>query len=214
MTKPVAKRRTRAPDATRQKLVRAAFQEIHRHGFQAASVETILARAGVTKGALYHHFPDKAALGHAVLDEVVTGFLLQRWLGPLEQPDAEPLTTLQAIFRERAQRLTPEEVELGCPLNNLAQEMSPLDEGFRGRINATFDTWTEAFARAIERGQEQGSVRREVEPRKVAGFLVAAIEGSIGLAKSAKSAPMLRSNLAMLGVFLDSLRPAPSRGRR
>jgi TetR/AcrR family transcriptional repressor of nem operon len=213
MAPQVARRRTRAPDATRERLLRAAFEEIHRHGFQAASLDAILARAGVTKGALYHHFADKAALGHAMLDEVVTGLLLQRWLGRLQQSEADPLTTLQGIFRERAERLTPQEVELGCPLNNLAQEMSPLDEQFRGRINGTFDTWTEAFARALERGQADGSVRRDLDARRVAAFLVAAIEGSIGLAKSAKSAPMLRSNLEMLAVFLESLRPASAMGK-
>jgi AcrR family transcriptional regulator len=60
---------------TRDKLLKAAFEEIYRRGFQAASLDTILAKAGVTKGALYHHFPDKGALGYAV----VRGFLLQRW---------------------------------------------------------------------------------------------------------------------------------------
>ena len=55
----------------RRELLEAAFAEFHLHGFQAASLDAIVARAGVTKGALYHHFPDKSALGHAVIDEVV-----------------------------------------------------------------------------------------------------------------------------------------------
>ena len=204
------KRRVRDPGGTREKLLRAAFEEIHRRGFQAASLDTILAKAGVTKGALYHHFPDKAALGKAVVDEVVRGLLLQRWsVGPLAQLEGDPVTALQGILRHRAAELTAREVELGCPLNNLAQEMSPLDERFRRRVDATFDTWRDAFASALERGQADGTVRQDVDPRKVAGFIVAAIEGSFGLAKSARSGPMLRSNLEVLGTFLDSLRPAP-----
>src|SRR5919197_193614 len=154
-------RRVRAPDVTRQKLLEAALEEIYRRGFQAASLDTILARAGVTKGALYHHFPDKAALGYAVVDELVKGLLLQRWLTVLEESSADPLTALQQTLRHRAASLTTEEIELGCPLNNLAQEMSPLDEQFRLRIDATFGAWRDAFARALARGREPGrGVRR------------------------------------------------------
>lgn len=201
-------RRVRAPEATRGKLLNAAFEEIYRRGFQAASLDTILATAGVTKGALYHHFSDKAALGYAVVDEVVKGLLLERWLGLLKQSTVDPLTALQRILRHRAASLTPEEIEFGCPLNNLAQEMSPLDERFRLRIDAAFDAWRDGFARALARGQADGTVRRDLDPRKVAAFVVAAAEGSYGLAKSASSRAMLRSNLETLATFIHTLRPA------
>ena len=210
MARTAAKRRTRAPEATRQKLLTAAFEEIYRRGFQAASLETILAQAGVTKGALYHHFPTKAALGLAVVDEVVTGLLLERWLGVLQAQPGDPVTALQGMLRHRAANLTAGEIELGCPLNNLAQEMSPLDEQFRRSVNATFETWREGFAEALARGQVEGSVRRDVDAKQVATFIVAAVEGSYGLAKSAQSGPMVRANLELLGVFLESLR-APAR---
>jgi TetR/AcrR family transcriptional repressor of nem operon len=215
MAKRSVKRRVREPDITRQKLLTAAFEEIYRCGFQAASLDTILARAGVTKGALYHHFPDKAALGRAVVDEVVRGFLLRRWgIGTLAEIKGDPITALQEILRHRSAELTAREVELGCPLNNLAQEMSPLDESFRRRINATFETWREAFAGALELGKEEGTVRRDVDARRIAPFIVAAIEGSFGLAKGAKSAALVRSNLEVLGEFLESLRPRTRRRRR
>ncbi len=212
MPKRTTKQRTRAPAVTRQKLLSAAFEEIYRSGFQAASLDRILAKAGVTKGALYHHFIDKAALGYAVVDEVVKGLLLERWLGLLDQHTGDPLTALQGVFRTRASSLTADEIELGCPLNNLAQEMSPLDERFRRLVDATFEAWRKGFAQALERGQADGSVRQDADARKVAAFLVAAAEGSYGLAKSANSRTMLRSNLETLATYLDSLRPAPRDG--
>jgi AcrR family transcriptional regulator len=207
MTKTAAKRRTRAPEATRDKLLRAAFDEIYRRGFQAASLDTILAQAGVTKGALYHHFPTKAALGIAVVDEVVKGLLLERWLGVLASQPGDPVTALQATLRFRAANLTAGEIALGCPLNNLAQEMSPLDEDFRRSIETTFEAWRDGFAEALRRGQAEGSVRSDVDARQVATFIVAAAEGSYGLAKNAQSSSMVRENLEILSLFLDSLRP-------
>jgi len=210
MAKTLVKRRSRESDTTRDKLLKAAFEEIYRRGFQAASLDTILAKAGVSKGALYHHFPDKASLGYAVVDEVVKGLLLERW-GVLEPPSGDPITALQRILRGRVANLTSREVELGCPLNNLAQEMSPLDQRFRRGVNATFDIWTDAVAKDLGRGQAEGTVRKDVDPRKIAAFVVASIEGSFGLAKGAQSASMLRSNLEVLSSFLESLRPAPKR---
>jgi len=210
MAKTMVKRRGRDPDVTRDKLLKAAFEEIYRRGFQAASLDTILAKAGVSKGALYHHFPDKASLGYAVVDEFVKGPLLERW-GVLEPPSGDPITALQRILRGRVAKLTSREVELGCPLNNLAQEMSPLDQRFRRGVNATFDIWTDAVAKDLASGQAQGTVRKDVDARKIAAFIVASIEGSFGLAKGAQSASMLRSNLEVLSTFLESLRPAPKR---
>jgi AcrR family transcriptional regulator len=204
-----AARRTRTPVETRQKILGAAFREIYVRGFQAASLDHILADAGVTKGALYHHFPDKASLGYAVVDDVIRGHLLARWLGPLEDVGEDPLAALQRAFRLRAKEVQPHEVELGCPLNNLAQEMSPLDDEFRARIEAIFDQWREGFALVIESAKAMGIVRTEVDARQVAAFLVAAAEGSFGLAKNARSLEMFRSNMEVLAEYLETLRMRP-----
>jgi AcrR family transcriptional regulator len=208
--RPATRPRTRAPDATRERLVAAAFDEIHRHGYQGASLDGILASAGVTKGALYHHFRDKADLAHAVIDEIISGLTLTRWTGPLAAYEGDPVsgiqTVLQIVADEFCEERFVDRVELGCPLNNLAQEMSPLDERFRRRVAVVFESWIESFAQALERGRRDGSVGRDVDARKVATFVVAAIEGSFGLAKNAKSAPLLRENLEVLSDFLDGLR--------
>ena len=207
MSPVIPKRRTREPDVTRGRLLTAAFEEIHRHGFQAASLDRILAGAGVTKGALYHHFPDKAALGYAVVEEIVKGPVLEVYLRTLED-SADPLAALQDVLRRRADDFAAGGVELGCPLNNLAQEMSPLDEKFRVRVAEALEAWTAGYARALERAKALGVVRRDVNPAQVAAFIVAAVEGSFGMAKNAKSVATLRSNLDTLVSFLDTLRPA------
>ena len=203
--------RTRAPEATRDRLVAAAFEAIHRHGYQGAGLDTILASAGVTKGALYHHFADKAELAHAVIDEVIRGLTLQRWTGPLASYDGDPISGIELVLDVAAAEFCDErfgdKVELGCPLNNIAQEMSPLDERFRRRVAVVFETWIESFAQALERGRAEGTVRRDVDARKVATFIVSSIEGSFGLAKNAKSALLLRENFEVLKDFLETLRP-------
>jgi len=105
-------------------------------------------------------------------------------------------------------------VELGCPLNNLAQEMSPLDEKFRRRVAQILEAWTDGYTRALERAQALGQVRPDVSPARVAAFIVAAVEGAFGMAKNARSVETLRSNLDVLVSFLDTLRPARRGGHR
>jgi hypothetical protein len=68
----------------------------------------------------------------------------------------------------------------------------------------------------ISHGQVEGTVRKDVKPKKLAQFLVAAIEGSFGLAKAARSPTLLRSNLEVLSTLLESFRPVrkSTRSRR
>src|SRR5205807_6655839 len=72
--------RLRDSERTRERLLQAASREIYRSGFQSASLDTILASAGVTKGALYYHFKSKEALGYTVVEEVIAPDVHGKWV--------------------------------------------------------------------------------------------------------------------------------------
>ena len=128
---------SRDPERTRRLILEAASYEIHRHGFQAASLKQILARTGLTKGALYHHFPNKQALGYAVVEELLQEMVDEDWLRPLEGA-SNPIDCLQQRLRDYSGTASDDDLLLGCPVNNLALEMSPVDEGFRLRVNRIY----------------------------------------------------------------------------
>lgn len=195
----------RQPDLTRQKLLERAFEEIHRNGFRAASIESILAEAGLTKGALYHHFASKAELGYAVVEEVVRPFMEERWR-PLVEAD-NPIDAAIHTVRERLRARSEMALTLGCPFNNLIQEMSPVDEGFRQRLNAILDDWREATAQALRRGQRNGTVCADVEPHAAAAFVISSIEGCVGMAKASQSREFLEAGFRGLVEYLEHLRP-------
>ncbi|OEU61724.1 MAG: hypothetical protein BA870_01395 [Desulfuromonadales bacterium C00003094] len=195
----------RDPDQTRQTILEAAAQEIHLNGFQAASLSRILASTGLTKGALYHHFPNKQALGYAVLEEVILVQGRETWIGPLECC-ADPVDCLQEMISSRFKDMTEQDLLLGCPLNNLALEMSPIDEGFRRRVQKIYDLWTQGLAAILARGQGSGSVRLAIDPFKVATFIVASIAGIRSLAKTAQSKAVLEASADALIDYLETLR--------
>jgi TetR/AcrR family transcriptional regulator, transcriptional repressor for nem operon len=202
--------RPRDSERTRERLLQAASREIYRSGFQSASLDTILAVAGVTKGALYHHFDSKEDLGHAVIDEVIAPDVRGKWVSPF-QGVKDPIDALIGAVRRIPVR--PADVRGGCQLNNLAQEMSPLDAGFRRRMAIIFDAWRQAVASILREGQIHGSVRRDVEPDDAAGLLIAMVEGYASLAKNAQDPKVMKAGIKNIVGWLRSLRAPGNRKR-
>ena len=62
--------KARRSEATRARLVRVARDLFARRGYSDVATEEIVRRAGVTRGALYHHFRDKRDLFQAVVEEI------------------------------------------------------------------------------------------------------------------------------------------------
>lgn len=70
-------RRTRRKDARPGELIAAALEVFAKHGFAAARLDDIAARAGVTKGTIYLYFEDKTELFEAVVRDTLVRFLAQ-----------------------------------------------------------------------------------------------------------------------------------------
>ena len=204
-------RKVRDPQRTRERLLQAAFREVFRYGFQNAGIDTILASTGVTKGALYHHFESKEALGYAVVEEIVAKLTSDRWMLPLEQSkDKHPIDALIGVVRAIPHR--PKDVKSGCALVNLTQEMSQLNEQFRKRLERIFQAWQESIATALQEGQHAGTVRSDLIPDETASFLIAMVEGYEVLAKNAQDAKVWNMGTKNIAGWLSSLR-APRNGK-
>lgn len=203
----VGMKQAKDPEKTRKKLLESALHEIHLKGFNAASLNDILADTGLTRGALYHHFPNKRALGYASLD-YIKEMVIEMWMRPFENCD-DPITRIREILTTIDDTFQEEDIVLGCPLNNLAQEMSPLDEGFRERVVEIYEVWRTSIAGALRRGQTAGTVNREIDAYDIATFFVAALTGGRGLAKTTQSREVLRVCIENLLRCLETLRARP-----
>lgn len=202
------KRRLRDPEHTRELLLRAAYREIHKSGFESTGLDRILTATGITKGALYYHFGSKKAVGYAIVDEIIAEVTRDKWLRPLYK-SADPIDTLIGILRTTSLRL--EDVRAGCPWNNLAQEMSLRDEAFRKHLAKVLHEWQEGIATALRTGQRKGIVRRDLDAREAAGFLIAMYEGYVTLAKNAQNVSVWKAGIRNIVGWLQSLR-APNEG--
>jgi AcrR family transcriptional regulator len=192
-------------ELTRDKILKTAYGEFYQNGFQGGSLNRIITDAGIAKGALFHHFRGKQDLGYHVVDEVIRPYFQTKWVSPLLH-SKDPIRDIKRIMlttlKEDSEMLCK-----GCPLNNLAQEMSPLDEGFRTRINLIYDEWRSSIAQAFKNGIEQGNVRKDASPRRVSAFIVSALSGMVGTAKTAQSLQLLTASAEAMFGYLESLRP-------
>lgn len=171
---------------TRDRILFAAYQEIHVNGFQSASLSNILARTGLTKGALYHHFRDKTELGYAVIDEVVARRIRISFIQPLEHFE-DPIEGFIAFIENSGNTFSMTDIELGCPLAVLAQEMAPIDEGFRTRLAAIYEQWHLSIADLLQKAKEMNLIIDEVDPYTMAVTMVAIMEGALNAAKVSRS---------------------------
>jgi|SRR5947209_1730840 len=196
---------TRDPQRTRSRLLEVGQEEIYLHGFHGASLEKILERAGVTKGAFFHHFRSKNEFGYSIVEEVIAQMIAAQWVHPLrDTPDV--LRTIAFEFERGAKVLRRQRPILGCPLNNLAQEMNPLDEGFRQRTQAVFETWSTSYSNAINRAKKAGNVDPSVNTDAAAHALVAQIEGTLSLARNSQNPRTLTVGTRSLRQYLESMR--------
>jgi TetR/AcrR family transcriptional repressor of nem operon len=169
-------------EKSRKEILDVAFWEVFTHGFQGVSIDDIVSKTSLTKGAFYHHFPTKIDLGYALVDEVIKPMIIDRWITPLNgfrNPLEGVLLQMQKLIGE----CPPDLLRFGCPLNNLVQEMAPIDKGFRKRLTAALNLWIDEMDGHLKRAQAEGFLKREIDTREVAHFIVMAHEGFYGLIK-------------------------------
>ena len=198
----------RDPESTRLAILRAAFDEIYHCGFQSACVDKIVAKTNVTKGAFFHYFQTKNELGYAIVD-VLKDMILQRWITPLAAYK-NPVQGIITRFRKIIESTPDEEVGLGCPLNNLTQEMSSIDPVFREKLAAVLTIWIDETEKYLKQAQRDGYLKPHVNPRQVAEFVVMVEEGSYALVKNLRERRLYWSLHDSLKQYLKSISEKPS----
>jgi TetR/AcrR family transcriptional regulator, transcriptional repressor for nem operon len=196
--------RPRDAEKTRSEILRVAFGEIYEHGFQATSVNDIVAKTNVTKGAFFHYFPTKNDLGYALADEILRDMMVNRWIRPLNAY-RNPVQGMVKTYRKLMEATTDEELLLGCPLNNLTQEMSAVDPVFRDKLRGVLQTWIDETEKHLRRARDGGYIKPNVDVRMAAEFAVMVEEGSAALVKNLGDRRVYRSLYEAFRVFMESI---------
>lgn len=202
-------KKTRNPERTRAHILDVAFQEIYKSGFQGISVDKIIKQTNVTKGAFFHYFSTKNELGYAIVDETLREMILERWIRPLAAYK-NPLQGILKRFKKLTDEWADENLAFGCPLNNLTQEMSAVDSKFREKLQAVIGLWIDETEKYLKKAQADGYLKKSVNPRQLAEFIVAAQESAFAMTKTMNDRRILGSLYNSLKDYLETKSEAKS----
>jgi TetR/AcrR family transcriptional repressor of nem operon len=168
---------------TRDTIVAAATSLMAIKGYHGTSLDDVLRESGIGKGSFYHFFRSKEELGHAILDTIITAFIEQTVDPCFADPRGEPLDQIRCFLDRVVAAQRAHNCVGGCPLGNLASELSDVHEGFRARLAQVFLTWRDRLTVALREAQRRHALSDACRPEAVAHFLVASLEGAILMTK-------------------------------
>lgn len=173
----------RVSDA-KDRLLASGSELMHERGYTAVGVSELCSAAGVKKGSFYHFFPSKLELAL----EVVDGFSLEveSLYEALTRSDTPPLQRLAEyaadVYQHHAETRRSCGKVLGCPLGNLALEMSTQEPELRDRLRRVFHHNVACFEKVVQDAIDREDIPSFDAP-KVARSILALVEGSVMLAK-------------------------------
>ena len=161
----------------REKLVRGATRAFLRDGYEATTMQKVADACRVGKGTLYEYFPSKEDL---FIEVCISGFDTDREaIEAAFLKSRSPLKTIERVL-EALLAETPHHLER-MPLYFTLWARLSFDDRHRTKCHRAFRElyrdFREALARGIERAQERGSVRRDLEPSDLATIIMCAIDG-------------------------------------
>jgi AcrR family transcriptional regulator len=196
-----ARSRRNDPEGVRARVLDAAAVLFQTHGYHATGMRDVMHATGISSGALHHHFPTKDALALAVITDRVAPVVRETWIDPLRTASSVSQGVRQ-VFRDIITGIERRGSVAGCPLNNLAMELSFSNPGFRESLQAIFQEWQTSLAARI--GETKGGAQLDRNKcAAAAAFIIATYSGAMNLAKTTQSASPLRDAAAHLSGWLQ-----------
>jgi TetR/AcrR family transcriptional repressor of nem operon len=196
---------------TREHILDAASRLIHLRGFNNTSIDDILRECGIGKGNFYYYFRSKDELGYATLDRILDQIkheLITKSFGG----DRDPWEQLHDFLEYPIQQARKTGCAGGCPLGNLALELSDIHEGFRQRLHVAFTELRTHIEACLNRARQQGTLREDVDPPRLAGFLLAGFEGAFLMGKLHQDPDVLAGIVEELKHHLEHCRAVTAAG--
>ena len=163
--------------STREKILNSAYRLFYEKGFNGTSIDDILKDAQLNKGSLYHIFKSKKEVLLAVIEKRIAPILTEEDY-KIIQAEPKPLHFLE----QKLLNIDFFDFKHGCPLNNLVQEMSPVDVDVAKALLKIYHNLEHYYFLALR--DEKIS---ETQKKSLAKMMVATVEGAIMAAKAAQT---------------------------
>lgn len=193
---------------TRTHILDAAESVILAHGYAGASVEAILERTGLTKGAFFHHFPSKQHLAQALIER----YAAQDWeqfeatlqcAERLSRDPVQQVLLLVGLYEEHLSRMA--EPYRGCLFASYCYQAGLFDDRIHTIIRDSLLKWRDALARKLSEAMAQQPPRVAVDAVDLADTFVTIAEGAYVMSKALQEPDIPPKQLRQLRNYLELL---------
>lgn len=193
----MARHKTFEAEAVLEKAMDVFWQK----GYEATSMQDLVAAMGINRGSLYDTFKDKrhlflSAIAHyqnTVVTQVIARF-------------KTPQASRQAIeehFQTLVERTTADQPHRGCLITNTIVELSAQDPEIATHIKANLQKIEDAFFGALLRAQDRGEISATKDLRALAQYLTTAMQGVRVMAKLNPDRHALQNVVNIILTALD-----------
>lgn len=190
------------PSSTRERIVDAAMELFALQGYGSTGLSEIARAANVQQGSLYHFFPTKEELLAEVLrrrHELLWPEVLQAIWDRFD----DPIERVFKLLDQYRKMLQVTEFSHGCPIGNLAIELSESHPNARPLIAANFDNWLKAVEQCFLEAARR--LPEHVEPKRLAIFVLTTMEGAVMLARTYRDFRAYDAAIASLREYVETL---------
>jgi TetR/AcrR family transcriptional repressor of nem operon len=187
---------------TKERILRTAFQLFHEQGFHATGVATIVREAGINPGSLYHFFESKDQLLLSVL-EFAIGSLGPAVMEPVESKTPDPIARIFALLDQYRDGMVRQGCRMGCPIGNLALEVSDGNAGARHLIHRNFENWASRVESWLVDAGDR--LPPDLNRAQLARFILTVMEGGLMQARAADDLKPFDESVAVLRAHLNLL---------
>lgn len=195
-------------EKTRTNIMDAAETLILAQGFSASSVDQIIERAGITKGAFFYHFPSKTDLAQALVERCARQDLamLETSMAAAEGETGDPLQQLLIVlgqFVALAEKWSSPHP--GCLLASFCYEAGLFEERTLAIIRNTMLTWRARFAEKLQAAAADNPPRLAVDLDSLADAFTVATEGAFIVSRTLSDPQAVANQIRHLQTYLKLL---------
>ena len=187
---------------TRKNLIDSAFDEIYQKGYQGASLTTILKNAKVHKGSMYHFFENKKEMALVSIKEKIYERFVQRYSSIIALESGY----LEAFIKS-IKDTTNRDFNKGCPIANIVQEMSNIDEDFKVLMEEIYQTFRKNIKDILDLAIKKDEMQK-CDTTKLALYIASTLEGAILSAKATGNIQDYLDVVDILSLYILSFKKA------